>query len=155
MAEQLNYSLLRSNKYKLSVIIILLLASCVWLIFSIKIFQYTPNIEAIKISTQPKTISLISNIEKTTNLQPAISRSRNRENSRPLNEKEKQQYIEALRESFEKVKPTKNNTIIRGEILPATNNYINNSSNIQMLVNDKLELESLNTEYKRALKSRS
>lgn len=153
MAKQLNHSLLRSNKYKLSVIIILLLASCVWLFFSIKILQYTPDIELIKNSTQQKSNGLISNIEKTADLRPSISRSRNRENSRPLNETEKQQYIEALRESFERVNPTKNNKIIRGDISPSIKELADKpSTNLESLLNNKFELKRLNTEYQKALK---
>ena len=152
MAEQLNHSLSRSNKYKLSVIIILLLAVLVWLFFSIKILQNKPNLEAIEISTQKKTDHLIANIEKIADLQRGKSRSRNRENSQPLNETERQQYIEALRESFEKVKPTQNNIIIRGEITPSRKALAEtSSSNIENLINDQLDLKDLNTEYQNAL----
>ena len=91
----------------------------------------------------------------TTGRQPAgAGRNRNRLN------KPNDAYIEAIRESLDKAKPTQNR-IIRGATNPVMIDKISPDTGnkptlqIEQLINDKNQLDNLNADYRKALGEKS
>lgn len=167
MSDQQNYSKPKPKLYKRPEFIFLLLTALLWIAFLLKVFhksevgtrakseiRVTTNEEGT-LSTKPSS-TLKTNTQEAFTPQVSQARSRNRLSIEQLNAKKEQQYIEAIRESFEKIKPSNHNQIIRGEFQPVTKDSVDEpETNIQNLVNDRFEMESLNAEYKRALKGRN
>ncbi len=140
------------RKYQRPEFILLFLTGFLWLAFLFKVFFTTKvneSAENIDLTTSTKTSNNVSS-------QKAIStpaKSRNRESTQSI---KNQDVVKAVRESFEKVNPRKNDQIIRGEISKIiTSNPSSEavSAEIINMLDDSFELKSLNEDYQQALKS--
>lgn len=163
MEQQQNSSKHGRKLYKRPEFILLLLTGLLWIAFLFKVLFFPDTqlepVSSIAPQENPASTTKTSP-EEAIKLQSTQARSRNKLSTEQISAREEQEYIEALRESFDQVKPGKNNQIIRGEFisvteLPSQKIQKDEHKQIQILVDDKFEMDSLNAEYRRALRGRN
>lgn len=128
------------------ILLLLFITGLLWIAFLFKVFFVTEAKEPFE-----AIISSPENQEK----QPIIAKSRNKKS---ITKTDNTAVVKAVRESFEKNNPIKNDQIIRGKISKINSSKEQSkeksedlSVGILKMLNDTIEMRSLNKDYKQAI----